>query len=430
MKNAENHVAEYLRHVAEIHSSGAGVAETSYYPPLQKLFNDIGGTLKPKVRCIIQLKNQGAGFPDGGLFTLDQIPRHRDREIDFTSTLPDRGVLEVKSAGESLEKTADGDQVDKYFLRYRQVLVTNLWDFILVGQDAVGNKSCLERFRLAENEAGFWTKARNPKASATARGQAFAEYLLRVFLHAAPLAKPQDVARFLASYAKEAKYRLEEKPLPALESLRTALEEALGISFATTKAESFFRSTLIQTLFYGIFSAWVMWSKENSPADSAARFDWRVAAWTLHVPMIGALFEQVISPTKLRPLNLEEVLDWTTAVLNRVDRAEFFSRFADGEAVQYFYEPFLTGKVSARTRQGFVSRLYKCGAGGRTASAALGNFWMSWETMVILQPCQKLQTVFLLSRCMFPHNTRNGRDWLIYVPNNQSQVIKKIVVSV
>ena len=36
-----------------------------------------------------------------------------------------------------------------------------------------------------------------------------------------------------------------------------------------------------------------------------------------------------------------EVLDWTAAALDRVDRAAFFSRFAEGGAVPYFYEPFL-----------------------------------------------------------------------------------------
>jgi hypothetical protein len=35
------------------------------------------------------------------------------------------------------------------------------------------------------------------------------------------------------------------------------------------------------------------------------------------------------------------VLDWTEATLARVERAAFFQRFALGEAVQYFYEPFL-----------------------------------------------------------------------------------------
>jgi predicted helicase len=35
------------------------------------------------------------------------------------------------------------------------------------------------------------------------------------------------------------------------------------------------------------------------------------------------------------------VLDWTAATLNRIDSTEFFKRFNDAEAVQFFYEPFL-----------------------------------------------------------------------------------------
>jgi hypothetical protein len=57
--------------------------------------------------------------------------------------------------------------------------------------------------------------------------------------------------------------------------------------------------------------------------------------------MIKALYDQVATPTKLEPLGLIEVLDWTEAVLNRVDRKAFFENFEDGHAVQYFYEPFL-----------------------------------------------------------------------------------------
>ena len=46
-------------------------------------------------------------------------------------------------------------------------------------------------------------------------------------------------------------------------------------------------------------------------------------------------------PGQLEELNLAEVLDWTAAVLNRVDRAQFFIKFQESQAVQYFYEPFL-----------------------------------------------------------------------------------------
>jgi hypothetical protein len=43
----------YLRDLRDIHNTGAAVKETSYYGPLANLFNDLGKTLKPKVRCVI-----------------------------------------------------------------------------------------------------------------------------------------------------------------------------------------------------------------------------------------------------------------------------------------------------------------------------------------------------------------------------------------
>jgi predicted helicase len=111
------------------------------------------------------------------------------------------------------------------------------------------------------------------------------------------------------------------------------------MKFEAGKGEHFFRSTLVQTLFYGVFSAWVLWHKEKP--QRASDFDWKSAAWSLHVPMISALFDQVATPTKLGPLGLVEVLNWTAGVLNRVDRAAFFAEFLETHAVQYFYEPFL-----------------------------------------------------------------------------------------
>ncbi|MEI6046602.1 MAG: type ISP restriction/modification enzyme, partial [Chloroflexota bacterium] len=180
-----------------------------------------------------------------------------------------------------------------------------------------------------------------PHKLAEEQGERFIEYLKRAMLLAAALATPQDVAWYLASYARDAKDRIEKAQLPALDNIRSALEEALGLKFEGTKGEHFFRSTLVQTLFYGIFSAWVLWSKEHPPTNKAARFDWRSAAWSLHVPMIRALFEQVAVPSKLGPLKLVEVLDWTAAALNRIDRVAFFSKFEEAQAVQYFYEPFL-----------------------------------------------------------------------------------------
>ena len=57
--------------------------------------------------------------------------------------------------------------------------------------------------------------------------------------------------------------------------------------------------------------------------------------------MLRALFQQISDPGRLQPLGLVEVLDWTSSALNRVDRTAFFARFNEGDAVPYFYEPFL-----------------------------------------------------------------------------------------
>ena len=178
------------------------------------------------------------------------------------------------------------------------------------------------------------------EADAEAVGHAFGEYLKRTLTQSVSLREPKDVAWFLASYARDALARVEERgDVPALKAVRTALEDALGVHFEGSKGEHFFRSTLVQTLFYGVFSAWVLWSRQEPPPPQP--FDWRTAVWHLRVPMLQALFQQVSDPAKLKTLGLVQLLDWAAAALNRVDRAEFFTRFRDAEAVQYFYEPFL-----------------------------------------------------------------------------------------
>jgi hypothetical protein len=330
----------YLSDLYMNRSSGSAVDETSGYPALSQLFNEVGKTLKPRVRCIINIKNKGAGIPDGGFFTPDQFQRRAKGEL-IEGQLPSRGCIEVKPTSQNIEALAESEQVRKYLGRYRQVLLTNYRDFLLVGLDRDNNLVKRERFSLAANETDFWNATAHARATANEKGERFTEYLKRVMLHAAPLTQPKDVAWFLASYARDARIQIESSELPALKAVREALEEALGLKFEDEKGERFFRSTFVQTLFYGVFSAWVLWSKKNPPSKRSARFNWHEASWSLHVPMIKALFEQVATPSKLKPLGLTEVLDWTADVLNRVDRAAFFVNFEEEYAVQYFYEPFL-----------------------------------------------------------------------------------------
>jgi hypothetical protein len=352
-----NVLETYLTEIAHTRATGAGVEETSYYGALANALNEIGRGLRPKVQCVLQLANHGAGLPDGGLFTAEQC-RTPDLTKPLLGQVPARGVIEVKGPGFDLDKLIQSKQISDYWAAYRLVLATNLRAWALVGEGPDGKPKVLERFVLAEDETSFWRLAEHPRTAQEKLGAPFAEYLRQVQLHNAPLAAPRDVAAILASYARTALSRVENADTPALTSLRTALSEALGLRFEGEKGEHFFRSTLVQTLFYGLFAAWVLWSRSGRRGadapfpqqirDSASplgsrpdRFDWHAAGWSLRLPVIRVLFEQVATPSKLGPLGLVEVLDWAAAALGRVDEEAFFKSFDEGHAVQYFYEPFL-----------------------------------------------------------------------------------------
>lgn len=334
----ERIVEAYLGRMAEIRAAGGATGETSYYGAFENLLNAVGKGLRPRVVANGQLRNQGAGHPDFGLYTAEQC--RGGAPLPGQGAGPERGVVEVKPLADETWATADTAQVSRYWQRYRLVLVTNYRAFLLVGVDGAGRPVRLEAFSLAASDAAFWRACASPRRTAQEQGGPFVEYLRRMLAHLAPLARPADLAWLLASYARDALARVERADVPALATVRGGLEQALGLRFEGERGEHFFRSTLVQTLFYGVFSAWVQWSREHPPA-SGARFDWRTAGWSLHVPMVRNLFAQVATPTQLGPLGLVEVLDWTGAALGRVDRAAFFADFDAGRAVQYFYEPFL-----------------------------------------------------------------------------------------
>lgn len=330
-------LASFLAAVHGVHACGSGTKETSFYTAIDNLLDGIGDTLKPKVRCVMQLKNLGAGNPDGGLFTADQFDR--DGDAPKNPLAPARGVIEVKAPAEAVDFTAASAQVAKYWDRYRLVLVTNLRDWLLIGERD-GQRVLLERHTLAPTAEAFWKLAAHPAQVAAQDASAFGDFLARAMLQLAPLSEPKDLAWLLASYAREAAHRIAHSPAAAqrqLAVLEQSLEAALGVRFDAQDGEHFFRSTLVQTLFYGVFAAWVL-RRQNG---AAGRFDWKTAAFDLNVPMISALFEQLSQPTKLKALDLTSVLDWAADALNRVDQAGFFKKFEARQSVQYFYEPFL-----------------------------------------------------------------------------------------
>ena len=339
-------VEDYFSDLRRVRASGGATGERSYYPALTNLLNAVGGALRPKVFCVSEMAQQGAGHPDIGLYAAKQVQKGQPKQ----GQTPEGGVVEVKPANDDAWLTAESAQVSRYWDRYRLVLATNTRDFVLLGEDSEGKPAKLETFRLAQSAADFETKLQHPRAFARNIGAGLGEYLSRAMSHRAALVEPRDLAWLLASYARDGLARVEAAGgAPSLGTVRSALEEALGVRFEGDRGAAFFRSTLVQTLFYGVFSAWVLWSRQTPPPTGA--FNWHEAVWHLRAPVLRALFQQLSDPGRLQPLGLVEVLDWTAAALDRVDRAAFFARFNEGEAVPYFYEPFLEAFDPALRKQ-------------------------------------------------------------------------------
>ncbi len=89
--------------------------------------------------------------------------------------------------------------------------------------------------------------------------------------------------------------------------MRDAMTDALGLKFSDSRGEAFFRSSLVQTLFYGLFSAWVLWSRDEEEGED---FDWHMASEYLRLPLIAEFFEELARPSRLRDMNLREPLEW------------------------------------------------------------------------------------------------------------------------
>ena len=164
-------VEAYFADLGRVRASGGSTGERSSYGPLANLLNAVGAALKPKVFCVGELADQGAGHPDFGLYTARQVQKGQLRE----GQTPERGVVEVKAEDDDAWLTASGYQVSRYWSRYRLVLVTNTRDFVLVGENPAGRPAKLETFRLADSADDFRRKLERPRAFARAIGAGLAE---------------------------------------------------------------------------------------------------------------------------------------------------------------------------------------------------------------------------------------------------------------
>ena len=212
-----NPVETYLKELRDIRASG-GVPETSGYGALANLLNEVGGKLKPKVRCIINPQNAGAGIPDGGLLHGRTSSRRASGE-PLPGQLPARGAIEVKPVGDDAGQVAasragaplprevpPGAGHDLPRVRARR----------LRRRRPGGERS--RASRLAASEAEFWALAAHPGSDA-AQAARRAPHRVPAARAAAPGAD-RRAARTSPGSSPPTRARpgpaLEERDLPAL----------------------------------------------------------------------------------------------------------------------------------------------------------------------------------------------------------------------
>ena len=311
----------YLKRLRDIKESGIATLERSYYSALDTLFNTIGANLSPKVLAIHDISDQGSGHPDYAL------------QVDGTHDL--RAVIEAKPTDVDVTVIMQSKQVRGYLAGYNLCLVVNFRDFALVQMGKNNRVELIMRYPLTADERTFWRTS--PENLAKLHNDGLTDFLISVLTWSATISRPKDLAEALARYAREALRRLEHQSAEALAPLRLALSNVLGLHFTDEVGEHFFRSSLVQTLFYGLFSAWVIWNR-NSTIDD--QFRWREAGDYLSLPIMRELFERIAIPSQLEMLDIRRPLEWAEATLRRTSWEEFSASFS-GDAVNYFYEPFL-----------------------------------------------------------------------------------------
>jgi hypothetical protein len=266
-------------------------------------------------------------------------------------------LAEVKppSAGlrDLVMSTDRNDQVGRYLARTGVLLATNVRAVALIAPRAGYARKPGEPVPPADREilatAELWGSedAISERKALSEDGLRDLRAILeRAVTEFAPIADPSSLARVLALLARRAKADLPTR-FDAVAPLLEDYKAALGLSFTSEEGEEFFRSSLVQTAYYGLFAGWVLWYRANDGSP----FDWERMERYLKIPFLGKLFYEFKHPDRLAELRLGPHLDRAAEALGRVESELFFSRFrlpslAEGEdlsasALTYFYEPFL-----------------------------------------------------------------------------------------
>ncbi|HMI89026.1 MAG TPA: type ISP restriction/modification enzyme [Polyangiaceae bacterium] len=330
-------------------------SEETYYPVIKDLWAGLleFAELPFEVRTGTKQRRARGGMdrPDIALYDAGE----------FVSVFGEVKLPRVRLA--DLAKSTENDnQVGRYLGRTGIVLLSNVRSFGLLackaGYARKSGEAVPPEARELLQVADLWSSEEALARGSVVGDQALhdlLEIIERAATEFAPIADPATLARILARLARRAKLDLPDT-LETLEGLRQDFKASLGLTFEGKEGLEFFKSSLIQTAFYGLFAGWTLWHRTNDGRP----FEWDRMERYLRIPFLAQLFHDFKHPDRMEELRLAPHLDRATDVLGRVERGPFFLRFTYGpistppglrvvpttelapeKAITYFYEPFL-----------------------------------------------------------------------------------------
>jgi hypothetical protein len=345
MHNLAELISTYVRETRRLEALPSST-ETTFYPDLKALLNGVLKSERLPFDVITGTSEGGARWRDMPDFVLGD------------STLFVGVYGEVKRAGTSLAdlaaSTEFNDQIGRYLSQTGVVLLCNVRGIGLLICDSsftreVG-KPVPPKKRVLEKTVDLWSAVIGSAAKQKIDPSVI-ENLVSIVTRAvtdlARIGAPSDLAKILARQARDAKEALPDDLRP-VKPLLDDYRQALGLAFDVDdeKGARFFRSSLVQSIFYALFAAWILWDKEAA-ADGTFELD--DAHQYLPIPFLDALLHDIRHPTRMKHLGLDAHLTRAIKTFNRIDRPLFRSRMSfpkiDHEttiaAITYFYEPFL-----------------------------------------------------------------------------------------
>jgi len=263
MQNLADVIADYVRETRRLESLPSST-ETTFYPDLKVLLGAV-------------LKNERLPF-DVITGTSEGGGRRRDMP-DFV--LGDSSLFvgvygEVKRADTALAdlavSTEQNDQVGRYLSQTGVVLICNARGLGLLTCDPKFQrelgKPVPPKKRVLEKTVDLWSAVSGKQKVDAAAIEDLIAIVSRAVTDLARIGSPADLAKILARQARDAKTAMPDdlKPVkPLLDDYRQALGLAFDID--DDKGARFFRSSLVQSVFYALFAG-----TRGSPAtDRLAR---------------------------------------------------------------------------------------------------------------------------------------------------------------